>query len=246
MTVSSSNDDLGDELAWIVESARNGNADCSFAMGLMSDAGWGVQKSEVAAAEWYLRAAKAGSAAAQYAIARMYEVGRGVEKSEKLAFEYAEMAGNQNVAPAQFMIGVFFANGTGVKRDLPSAQKWLERAMENGSRDAKSYLEMALQEGWLGKKDLRKSFAYTSELADGSNNPGAIFDLASKFSEGIGCIKNERKAFQLYQQAAELGSHEAAMMLSMVFSHGLLGQRPDPKKADHYLRLSESLLDARS
>jgi TPR repeat protein len=100
---------------------------------------------------------------------------------------------------------------------------------------------MALQEGWLGKKDLRKSFAYTSELAD-DNNPGAIFDLASKFAEGIGCIKNERKALELYLRAAELGSHEAAMMLSMVFSNGLLGQKPDPRKADHYLRLSESLL----
>lgn len=210
----------------------------------MADAGWGVPKSQAAAAEWYLRAAKAGSAAAQYAIARMYEVGRGVEKSEKLAFEYAEMAANQNVAPAQFMVGVFFANGTGVKRDVPSARKWLERAEQNGSRDAKAYLEMALQEGWLGKKDLQKSFAYTSELAD-DKNPGAIFDLAAKFAEGIGCIKNERKAFELYQQAAELGSHEAAMMLSMVFSNGLLGQRPDPQKAEHYLRLSESLLESK-
>lgn len=236
--------DFDDELAWIKESAQAGNAECSFVLGLMSDAGWGVPKSETVAAEWYLRAAKAGSAAARYAIARMYKVGRGVEKSELLAFQYAEMAANQNVASAQFMVGVFFVNGTGTKRDIPSAQKWLEHAMQNGSRDAKVYLEMALQEGWLGKKDLRQSFAYTSALTD-SNNPGAIFDLASKFADGTGCIKNERKAFELYQQAAELGSHEAAMMLSMVFSNGLLGQKPDPQKAAHYLRLSESLLDAR-
>jgi hypothetical protein len=242
--VSTSNDDLGSDLAWIRESAQAGSAECSFVLGLMSDAGWGVPKSEADAAEWYLRAAKAGSAAAQYAIARMYELGRGVEKSEKLAFEYAEMAANQNVTSAQFMVGVFFANVTGVKRDIASAQTWLERAMQNGSRDAKAYLEMALQEGWLGKKDLRKAFAYTSELA-GSEDPGAIFDLASKFAEGIGCIKNERKAFELYQKAAELGSHEAAMMLSMVFQSGLLGQRPDPQRAAHYLKLSESLLDAR-
>jgi hypothetical protein len=243
--VSSSKRDPDDKLAWIREAAQAGNAECSFVLGLMADVGWGVPQSESAAAEWYLRAAKVGSAAAQYAVARMYEVGRGVEKSEKLAFEYAEMAASQNMASAQFMVGVFLANGTGVKRDIPSAQKWLERAIQNGSRDARVYLEMALQEGWLGKKDLRRSFAHTSELAE-SKDPGAIFDLASKFADGIGCIKNERKAFELYQQAAELGSHEAAMMLSMVFSNGLLGQRPDPQKADHYLKLSETLLDARS
>jgi uncharacterized protein len=242
--VSSSSRDRDDELAWIRESAQAGNAECSFVMGLMCDHGWGMPKSEADAAEWYLQAAKAGSAAAQLAVARMYEAGRGVQKSEKLAFEYAEMAAKQNLAHAQCMVGLFFANGIGVTRDVGSAQKWLERAMQNGSRDAKAYLDLALQEGWLGKKDLRKSFAYTSELAE-SEDPGAIFDLASKFEKGIGCIKNERKALELYQKAAELGSHEAAMMLSMVFQSGLLGQRPDPQKAAQYLKLSESLLDAR-
>jgi TPR repeat protein len=209
----------------------------------MFDKGWGVLQSETKAAEWYLRAAEKGISAAQYAIARMYETGRGLEKSAELAFKYAEMAASQNFVPAELMAGVLLATGAGVDRNVASARKWLERAMNNGSRDAKVYLETALQEGWLGKKESHKSFTYTLELAN-ENDSGAVYDLAWKFSKGIGCIQNEAKAFELYERAAELGSHEAAMMLSMVFSHGLLGQKTDSQKAAEYLRLSESLFDA--
>lgn len=61
--------------------AEQGNAEAQSNLGRMYLYGWGIKKSEAAAAKWYRKAAEQGDARAQKMLAYMYEQGTGVEKN---------------------------------------------------------------------------------------------------------------------------------------------------------------------
>jgi len=68
-----------------LELAKQGDASAQYNLGLMYDAGRGVQQDDKTAVMWYTKAAEQGDADAQSILGFMYASGQGVQQNDKTA-----------------------------------------------------------------------------------------------------------------------------------------------------------------
>lgn len=80
-------DDVPD-LQKTLQSAKQGNADAQFNLGLMYDSGRGVRQDYTKAVQWYRKAAEQGNAKAQYNLGLMYANGKGARQNLVIAKEW--------------------------------------------------------------------------------------------------------------------------------------------------------------
>ncbi len=103
-----------------------------FALGLILDAGRGVDRNEAAAAEAYQRASEEGLAAASYHLAIAYANGCGLKRDDARAVELLQRAAKGGVANASLLLGLCYEVGRGVRPDSQQADKWREEASMKG------------------------------------------------------------------------------------------------------------------
>jgi len=84
--------------------AEQGDANAQLNVGLMYDAGRGLDVNPVRAVHWYRQSAENGLAAAQYNLGLMYRDGQGVEKSRKIANSWFERAAAQGLQAARAIL----------------------------------------------------------------------------------------------------------------------------------------------
>ncbi len=87
-------------------------------------------------------------------------------------------------------------------------------------------------------KDYKDLTTYTSkadlESAAKENDPEAIFVLGSMYATGEGAEVNQKRAFELFEQAAKLGSSNAILQLGLIFRNGNNYIKKDDRKALEY------------
>lgn len=113
--------------------ANKGVSEAQFYMGMMSDAGLGLEKNVEQAYLWYRAAARSGHPSAQHNLAVAYAQGEGVGVDPAKAVFWWQRAANQGNADAQYNLGIVYAVGKlGVSKDVQSAKMWWRKAAMNG------------------------------------------------------------------------------------------------------------------
>ncbi|MGR0306935.1 tetratricopeptide repeat protein [Acinetobacter beijerinckii] len=133
---------------WFFEKAQAGDAWSQYTVGWMYDLGKGLIQSPHEAAKWYLKAAKQNYSLAQRVIADKYSMGSGVNLDMSKSLYWYEKAAEQNDVEAQFRLGMFhalnFRNEQHFKAEI--ARKWLNKAVQNGHKDATTILKQFEQD----------------------------------------------------------------------------------------------------
>jgi S1-C subfamily serine protease len=84
--------------------AEQGDPNAQLNVGLMYDAGRGLEVNPARAVHWYRQSAENGLAAAQYNLGLMYRDGQGVEQNRQLANSWIERAAAQGLQAARAML----------------------------------------------------------------------------------------------------------------------------------------------
>ena len=97
--------------------ANNGDPRSQYAMGIMSEKGFGMPVNFRQAADWYLKAAKQGNTDAQYNLGAMYEHGVGMPVDYAQAVRWYRPAAESGDIDALSNLGVLYQTGQGVSQD---------------------------------------------------------------------------------------------------------------------------------
>ena len=190
--------------------------------------GRGVVKDEKKAAELYEKAANQGNIYAQYELGKMYEEGRGVEKNEKKAIKLYEKAANQGNTGAHIQLGQMYEEGRGAEKNEKKAiEKYV--SLINKGRSSKRYKESL--------ERLKKMLQKESEEEDWIQiltDAYAQIQLGQMYLEGRGVKKDEKKAAQLYEKAANQANKEAQFQLAQIYEKGRGVDKDENKAAQLY------------
>ncbi len=97
--------------------AEKGDARSQYALGVLYENGYGVEKDLKQAAAWYLKAAKQGNTDAQYNLGAMYEHGVGMAVNYAEAARWYRPAAESGDIDALSNLGVLYQSGKGVPQD---------------------------------------------------------------------------------------------------------------------------------
>ena len=138
----------------LMRSADSGHADAQYALGQLFETGHYAPRDYVVALRWYLKAAESGALAAQIRLGKIYERGQlNTYQDYALAHKWYVLAAVQDNAEAQTLLGNIYLGRAWKDRDPVLAAFWLDRAGENGNRNAEVVSETVFE--GLDYKDQR-------------------------------------------------------------------------------------------
>ncbi len=207
-----------------------------YMMGICYLNGFGVQKNDAKAFEYFQTAAERNLHEAKLKVAECYETGQGTSKNEPKALKiYAELAKNEDAFSA-YRIGMAYLEGKGVTKSAESAFSWLNKALSYGSIDAMNRFRYI---GTKSKTDARTTpMIYTIgeellnsdhpkdaiiylEIAANEGNLKAYQLLVKAYDQGIGVLRDAKKAFDYCLKASELGDAYSMFQLAEKYEQGL-------------------------
>ncbi|KAF1852069.1 uncharacterized protein K460DRAFT_325621 [Cucurbitaria berberidis CBS 394.84] len=181
-----------------------------------------------------------GSPDAMFYLADCYGQGLlGLEVDTKEAFTLYQSAAKGGHAASAYRTAVCcemgHEEGGGTKRDPLKAVQWYRRAAALGDTPALYKMGMVLLKGLLGQqKNLGEAINMLKRAAERADrdNPHALHELALIYEAQTGnerIIRDEKYAFQLFQQAADLGYKFSQFRLGQAYEYGLLGCQIDAR-----------------
>lgn len=189
--------DYAEGAKWFLMSARQGNAQAQFNLGMMHATGHGVSQNHAESVRWYRLAALQGLPLAQINLGVAYAMGRGIDKDEAEASKWMRLAALQGEAQAQFNLGVMYTNGQGVGKNYTEAQRWATSAAQQGHEPARALSQdLAIRISGMQPVSLPETLAgdYYLQLAAFKSQPEAEIYLA-KMRIKLGDIKNPLSIF---------------------------------------------------
>lgn len=196
------------------KAASNGDLEAKFKLAFLLERGTVLVKDLRQAAELYEEAALAGNTTAMLCLAILYEDGRGVPKDAFRAAMWYQRAAKAGNYSAMVQFGFMCETGDGVSKDEVKALKWYQRAIDgNNDQDALVYFAIMVAEGRGGLDGNETRAVGLLEKAVEKGNARAKSYLAILLMEGRGIQKNERRAWELYQEAISLGDETATERL---------------------------------
>ena len=169
--------------------ADKGLSEAQFYMGMMSDAGLGVEKSVEQAYLWYLAAARGGHPNAQHNLAVAYAQGEGVTTNPAKALYWWQRAANQGNADAQYNLGIVYAVGKlGVTKNLQTAKLWWRKAAINGDGMAQYNLGIL----YANSKGQERSYCeaarwWEKSVANGVSQAGVALEILKLKKDYTSC-----------------------------------------------------------
>lgn len=139
------NKDYSQAFNCYLKSAELGYSWAQYMTAVCYHEGYGVSKNYSKAFEWFLKSAEQGHAEAQYMAALQYENGwsgapQDLSKALDLYFKSAEQ-GNYF---SQKRLGIIYFKGEGIEVNTTLGSKYLQKAANNGDKEAKLLLEDVL------------------------------------------------------------------------------------------------------
>lgn len=131
-----------DALKAFGRSAKNGNSDAQYRIGIMFLEGQGMTPNPVDAAYWFRKAAQNGHAPSQFEIAYCFDKGIGVQPDERIAAEWFWRAAEQGDPDAAFYLAQMYRDGRGMQQNTEKARKYFTIAAEAGLSEARQELEL--------------------------------------------------------------------------------------------------------
>lgn len=166
----------------------------------------------------------------------------GLEIDHKEAFSLYQSAAKAGHAAAAYRTAVCCElgneEGGGTRKDPLKAIQWYKRAATLGDTPAMYKLGIVLLKGLLGQsRNPREAIGWLKRAAEraDSENPHALHELALLYEQPQGSenslIRDEAYAFQLFQQAADLGYKFSQFRLGCAYEYGLFNCPIDPKQS---------------
>jgi TPR repeat protein len=128
----------------------------------------------------------------------------------KEAYASYMKAAQQNNPDALCAVALCLIRGAGVKADQAQALNWLNKAVAAGSLQAKAYLASYY---FATKKNIAEGAKLAKETAEAGNAAGQ-YTLGMAYERGAGVAQDNKKAIELYRQAADQGFKDAKLRLS--------------------------------
>jgi len=88
-----------------------------------------------------------GNAEAQVFVGLSYDNGWGTQRNTRLARVWYQKAAKKNNTSGQYLLGLHFIQGNSAER--AKGLMWLQRAADNGDRDAREFIEKGKKRGWF-------------------------------------------------------------------------------------------------
>lgn len=127
---------------WYLKSAEKGLSISQYRIGNLYENGIGVEQDYKKAMEWYLKAADQSNPEAEAEIGSMYDLGLGVVQNYEEARKWYLRAQLKNNPLALNNLALLYESGRGGKKDHKEAIRLLNRAIDNGSEEAKQNLKV--------------------------------------------------------------------------------------------------------
>jgi hypothetical protein len=185
--------------SYFKQSCAQNDAQACLALGAMYHVGDGVAQSFKKAREYYAKSCELGLAAGCTHLGYMYENGHAGYHPDQAAKLYTQ-ACDLNDYDACESLGKFYENGTGVGEDMQKAVDYYDKACEGGKGRSCTHL------GLLYEQDGNDAYAriYYQKACD-LNEADICTNLGIWYLNGKGVKVDEKKAYQLFQQACSLG-----------------------------------------
>ncbi|RFU32609.1 hypothetical protein B7463_g3711, partial [Scytalidium lignicola] len=166
----------------------------------------------------------------------------GLEADNKEAFTLYQSAAKAGHAAAAYRTAVCCElgndEGGGTRKDPLKAIQWYKRAAVLGDTPAMYKMGMIQLKGLLGQsRDPREAVGWLKRAAERADaeNPHALHELGLLYEQAqendSSIVRDEAYAFQLFQQAADLGYKFSQFRLGCAFEYGLLGCPIDPRQS---------------
>ncbi len=204
--------------------AREGNADAQYKLGIMyakaPDVEWDFEK----AYDWLLKAANQGHAEAQNHLGWMFSHAQGVPQDNAEAVKWFRLAAEQNNAAAQNNLGWMLQNGHGCEPDDLEAITLYRKSADQNCPRGQLHYGLMLRAGRGIKKDVGEAFDW---LCKASNNgdADAAYELGRMCDGAYDGQPNRDFAIIFHTRAAQRGHAAAKARLQQLESFN--GADPD-------------------
>jgi uncharacterized protein len=135
--------------------------------------------------------------------------------------EYEEGSCEEETSSAEeyLLAGELYYLGRNVRKNYYKAKEYFEKAAEEGSEYAESYLGLFFEKGYGGDKDIDKAL-YWYKKAALKGNPFSQYSLGYMYFSGEEVEQNLECSFKWYKEAAENGFAPAQYALSYLYKNG--------------------------
>lgn len=210
--------DMAEVMRLLRTAADSGNADAQTQLGMLLQAGEGVEQNFSEAASLFRAAAERGHAEGQCQLGMCLQAGKGVPQSQREAAHFYRRAAAQGHPIAQCNLGVIYHDGLGGEpQDYAEAARLFYAAAAQGLPCAQHNLGWAYWRGEGVPRDPAMA-AHLFQCAASQGNMDAQSNLGVCYFHGQGVPRDCAKAALLFRAAAEEGHADAAFNLAQCYS----------------------------
>ncbi|MCQ2147408.1 MAG: BspA family leucine-rich repeat surface protein [Bacteroidales bacterium] len=207
---------------YFMESAKTGNADAQYYLGVMYEYGEGVHKNSIKSEQWYSKAFASykhdvdnGNLKSMVALGTCYRVGAGIEEDENKAVElYRKAFDNGYVKEAGYQLAICYSYGLGVEEDKKKAVEYYMIAAEEGSDNASCALGCAYYYGRGVDVNKAEAVKWLKKAIELGNGYSCGYEIGECYRLGEGVEKDVDIAIEWYKKAAEHGNPDSMFMLA--------------------------------
>lgn len=164
------------------------------------------------------KAAAQKNVLANTVLGNLYIDGKYTDRNINLAIRHYKDAGEYEI------VGDIFYTGGDIERNIAKAVEFYTLAAESGVQSAREKAEKIVRERKslyekANSQNPEEKFRLYALSADMGYTP-AMLKLADAFKNGIGTVKNRKRAFLFYKRAAQLCDVDALLPLAECYSTG--------------------------
>ena len=203
-------------LQWFNAAAALGNAGALNNLGICSESGCGVPRSDEQAMHFYLQAAQCGHPSAQASLGYLYLKQRHFAPAK----EWLQLAADTGHAEAEYHLAQMWHHGLACEKSDVKAFELYKRAADRQHHYAELETAHSYFSGRGCSKDIYKAFDYYSRsaasgVAEAENSCGIMRE------EGVGCTVDLQAARQCYERASAKLCSDAILNLGLMYEKGL-------------------------
>ncbi len=175
-------------------------------------------------------------------LGEMCEQGIGRRQDLEAAFGYYSESFNQGVALGAYKAGMLMLPDASAREEVRDiARTWFDEAIQAGIFEAYAAVGDLYSSHFVtGHTSSDDHVAFTWYMKGAiKKDPLAMVRAADSLFDGCGTQKDTKRAICLYEEAAELGSSDAARELGHIYEDGVEVPKEIPKALDWYLKAFE-------
>lgn len=197
------------------QAAALGSVEAMVQISCCYHAGKGTEKNPQKAVEWIQKARAEGYAAADTYLGLYYCEGFGVSRNLEQGVAFFQKAAACGDALGLYELGKAYAEGFGVAQDIGKAAEAFRGAAERGNVNAMERLGDIHTINAATAAD--GAHWYRKAVKAAPENGSVTYKLAVAYDRGIGVYRDQNRAIELYQKAADLGDGNALCVLGDLY-----------------------------